>query len=404
MSLDPDDLAPPDRDALLRWRLALGPAAEKTLPAASLTGLGGAAEGLGLGPDALGELDQVLSFVYGDPSGGAAATRPYLPKWLAALRGFFRHDVIAMVQRDAIERRDLTELLFEPETLPYLERNVELVATLMAARNLVPDRAKDLARQIIAEVVDGLRKQLESVVRTAILGAVRRDQHAPMRSLRNLDWHRTIRKNLARWDVERRRLIAERLYFWKNQRRRHEWDVALVVDQSGSMAQSVVYASVIAAIFASLDVLRTRLAFFDTEVVDATALLGDPVDLLFAAQLGGGTDINRAVAYARQHFVERPERTLFVLITDLHEGGDAGELVARMRELVESKAKVLCVLALSDTGRPSYDHELAAALTAIGVPCFGCTPRLLVDVVAQVMRGQDPAPLLAAAKAPRAGR
>ena len=385
MAFDPDDLDPADRAALLRWRLALGPGAEKTLPAATLPKLAPAAADVGLGAGELEELDRVLGFVYDQDRAGGARSRPYLPQWLAALRGFFRHDVVALVQQDAVERRGLTELLFEPETLPYLERNVELVATLVAAKHLVPDEAKELARRIVREVVDELRRQLETTVRAAILGAVRRDQHAPLRSLRNLDWHKTIRKNLKTWDASRQRLIAERLYFWKNQRRRHEWDVALVVDQSGSMAESVVYASVIAAIFASLDVLRTRLCLFDTEVVDATPLLGDPVELLFAAQLGGGTDINRAVAFAREHFVERPERTLFVLVTDLHEGGDARELVARLRELVESKAKVLCVLALTDSGRPSYDHELARELTAVGVPCFGCTPRRLVEIVADAL-------------------
>ena len=402
--MNPDDLAPPDLAALLRWRLALGSAAEQTLPQASLPRLAGAAGEVGLGAGELDELDRVLSFVYGEQKAGTGKTKPYLPQWLAALRGFFAHDVVAMIQKDAIERKGLTELLFQPETLPFLERNVELVATLLTAKNLVPDEARELARRIVREVVEALRRQLETQVRAAILGAVRRDQHAPLRSLRNLDWHRTIKKNLKTWDAAKSRLIAERLYFWKNQRRRHEWDVTLVVDQSGSMAESVVYASVIAAIFASLDVLRTRLLFFDTEVVDATALLGDPVDLLFSSQMGGGTDINRAVAYAREHCVERPERTLFVLITDLHEGGDAAELVARMRELVESRVKCLCVLALTDAGRPSYDHDLARELVAVGVPCFGCTPRLLVDVVATVLRGGDPEPLLVAAKAPRQQR
>jgi uncharacterized protein with von Willebrand factor type A (vWA) domain len=194
-------------------------------------------------------------------------------------------------------------------------------------------------------------------------------------------------------------LIPERLYFWKNQRRRHEWDVSILVDQSGSMAESVVYASVMAAIFASLDVLRTRLLFFDTEILDVTPLLADPVDLLFSTQLGGGTDIDRAVAYGQEHFVERPDRTLFLLITDLHEGGNAESLVARMRQLVESRVRCLCLLALSDSGQPSYDHDLARQLVEIGVPCFGCTPKLLVQVVERLLKGQDLGKLTATAPA-----
>jgi uncharacterized protein with von Willebrand factor type A (vWA) domain len=191
--------------------------------------------------------------------------------------------------------------------------------------------------------------------------------------------------------------VPRRFYFWKNQRRRHEWDVVLLVDQSGSMAESVVHAAVMAAIFASLDVLRTRLAVFDTEVADLTPLLSDPVDLLFSAQLGGGTDINRAVAYAQQHLIERPERTLLLLVTDLQEGGDAAQLVARMRQLVDSRVRALVLLALTDDGRPSYDHALAQDLAQVGVPSAGATPRRLVDIVARLLRGQDPASALAAA-------
>jgi Mg-chelatase subunit ChlD len=322
-----------------------------------------------------------------------------VPRWLAAVRGFFRHDVIALVQKDAIEKKGLTQLLFEPETLPLLEKNVDLVATLIAAKGLVPDQAKDLARQIVREVVEELRAKLESTVRTAVLGALRRDQHSPLPVLRNLDWGRTIRANLKGWDTARRRLVPERFYFWKNQRRRHEWDVALAVDQSGSMAESVVYSAVMAAIFASLDVLQTRLLFFDTEVVDVTPLLSDPVEILFSAQLGGGTDIHRAVAYAQEHFIERPERTLFILITDLYEGGDREGLVARMRQLVEARVRCICLLALSDGGKPSYDHGLAAQLQGLGVPCFGCTPKLLVAVMERLLKGQDISALVAGAGA-----
>jgi Mg-chelatase subunit ChlD len=388
---DPNDLSTDDLDALLRWRLALGPGAERVAPEFGLGGLAGAGEAFGIDRARMGELDEALSFVY---EGGYGVSRPYIPKWLGALREFFSQDVVALVQKDAIEKKGLTQLLFEPETLPFLEKNVELVTTLMSARGLVPDHAKDIARQIVREVVEQLRKKLESEVRTAVFGAVRRNQDSPLKLARNLDYKRTIRRNLKGWDAERRRLVPERLYFWSNQRKRHEWDVAIVVDQSGSMAESVVYSSVMAAIFASLDVLRTRLLFFDTAVVDMTPVLVDPVDVIFSAQLGGGTDINRAVAYAQEAFIERPEKTIFLLITDLFEGGDVEQLVARMRTLVESKVKALVLLALSDSGRPSYNHELARRLGELGVHCFGCTPKLLVQVMERILRGQDVASLL----------
>ena len=396
---DADDLDDADRQALLRWRLALGPAAEKVGPQFSLDALRVLAGGIDVDPGRVGDLDQTLSFVYEDRQGGLGGSRPYIPRWLSALREFFRHDVVALVQKDAIEKKGLTQLLFEPETLPFLEKNVELVATLLSAKGLIPDQAREAARQIVREVVEEVRKKLESQMRTAILGAVRRDRSSPLRLARNIDWKRTIKQNLRGWDGDRRRLVPERFYFWANQRKRHEWDVSILVDQSGSMAESVVYSSIMAAIFASIDVLRTRLLFFDTEIVDVTPLLDDPVDVLFTSQLGGGTDIHRAVAYAQEHFIERPEKTLLLLISDLYEGGDQPGLIARMRQLVDSRVKVVCLLALSDSGRPSYDHGTAAQLGAMGIPCFGCTPKLLPAVIERVMRGQDLGPLLAAAAA-----
>ncbi|AKT36081.1 VWA domain-containing protein [Chondromyces crocatus] len=390
-----DDLTPEDRQALLRWRLALGSEAERTSSRFALTGLTEEAGGVGLEPGRLGDLDQALSFVYEAKEGGLGASRPYIPKWLAAVRELFSHEVVALVQKDAIEKKGLTQLLFEPETLPLLEKNVELVATLMSARGLIPDRAREAARQIVREVVEEIRKTLENEIRTTVVGALRRNTTSPLRVMRNLDWKRTIQKNLKGWDTARKRLVPERLYFWANQQRRHEWDVAVVVDQSASMGESVVYSSIMAAIFASLEVLKTRLLFFDTEVVDVTHLLVDPVEVIFTARLGGGTDINRAVAYAQQNFVERPDKTLFILITDLYEGGNATELLGRLQQLVDSRVKVLCLLALTDSGTPSYDHEMARKLTTLGIPCFGCTPKLLVRVMERVMKGQDLSTLVA---------
>jgi hypothetical protein len=399
MSHDPHDLSDPDRDALLRWRLALGPGAESVSPEFGLGHVGGGAGELGLDSGRMGELDEALSFVYEQKAGTLARSRAYIPTWLASLRAFFRHDVVALVQKDAIEKKGLTELLFEPETLPFLEKNVDLVATLISAKGLIPDQAREVAREIVREVVDDVRRRLETEVRSTVLGAVRRDRTSPLKVLRNIDWKRTLRANLKGWDVVRRRVVPDRFYFWQNQRKRHEWDMVLLVDQSGSMAESVVYSSIMAAIFASIDVLQTKLVFFDTEVVDVTPLLVDPVDVLFTAQLGGGTDINRAVAYAQRELLDRPEKTMFLLISDLYEGGNRDELVSRMRQLVDARVKAMCLLALSDSGKPSYDHDLAHTLQAMGIPCFGCTPKLLAEVVSRVMLGQDLGPLLAGAEA-----
>jgi hypothetical protein len=392
-------LSEADRDALLRWRLALGPGSERVSPEMGLDALaaGGAAYGFG---EQLGDVDDALSFVYGDNPYGVGGPRMFIPRFLGLLRDFFSTEAVALVQKDAIERKGLTQLLFEPETLPLLEKNVELVTMLLTASNMVPDAAKSAARQVIAEVVEELRRKLESQVRTAVVGAVRRNTESPLKVARNIDWRRTIRRNLKGWDRERKRLVAERFHFWANQRKRHEWEVSILVDQSGSMAESAVYSSVMAAIFASIDVLRTHLAFFnEKDIVDMTPVLSDPVEVLFSAKLGGAEDLNRAVAFAEENYIERPEKTILLLITDLYDTcGDVEQLVQRMRRLVESKVKALVLLKLSDSGRPSYNHELAARLQAVGVFCFGCTPKLLVGIMERVMKNQDLAGYLAQAK------
>lgn len=394
MSDDNPKLSDDDRAALLRWRLALGPGAERAsegaLDLGALNTANAGAGGAGDDPLRVKELDEALSFVYEERAGGVTASRPYVPRWLASLRGLFRHEVVAMVQRDAIERRGLKELLFEPETLPLLEKNVELVATIVAAKGLVPDRAREIARQVVREVVEDVKRRLALDVRSAVLGAVRRDRSSVLAMSKNLDVRRTLRKNLEGWDRDKKRLVPNRLYFWANQRRRHEWEVVILVDQSASMTDSVVYSSIMAAIFASIDVLQTRLVLFDTEVVDMTHMLTDPVDVLFTAQLGGGTDINRAVAYAEERFFERPERTLLILVTDLFEGGNKDELVARLRRVTDGRSRAFVLLALSDAGAPAYDHELAGRIAEVGVPSFACTPSLLGSVMERVLTGRDP--------------
>lgn len=380
--------------ALLRWRLVLGAEAERAAPMMGLSGLLGDPvldqESLAsMTQTEIEELDETLEFVYGQqrPSGGLTT---YIPKWLERVRNFFTSDVVALVQKDAIEKKGLTRLLFEPETLPYLEKTPDLVATLLAARSLVPDEAKEMARKIVREVVEELRRKLQTQTRTAILGAVKRNSRSPFKVARNLDWRRTVQRNLHTYDPRRKRLVPESFHFLANQRRVGEWDVVILVDQSGSMAVSVIYSSIMAAIFASLDVLKTRLAFFnESKVVDMTPHLIDPVDILFSAQLGGAENYNLALDYAKEHFIQRPEKTLLLFITDLfHTAGDNARFLQQVQELVESQVKFMVLLKLSDAGQPSYNRDLAQELTRRGAHCFGSTPKLLIEIVERILKHQ----------------
>jgi hypothetical protein len=378
-------------DRYTRWRLILGREAEQ--------GLCQMSRRASLLDGDQANLDEALGQIYGsggpgdtDPSSkrsaGLGSSAPRLAKWLGDIRGYFAKDVVSVIQRDAIEKKGLKQLLFEPETLGQVTPNIELVGTLMSLKGMIPERTKETAREVVRAVVEEIRKQLQGGIEQAVRGALDRSRHSPMRSLPNLDWARTIRRNLKNYDRKRRVVVPDSFHFFARQHRRKEWNVIVALDQSGSMADSVVYGGVMAAIFASLPALETHVVAFDTEVVDLTEKCQDPVDMLFGIQLGGGTDINRAVGYC-QGLVHDPRKTLFLLITDLFEGGNGRELVQRMEELTAAGVRAICLLALSDSGVPSHDENMAKRFAEVGVPCFGCTPALLPTLLTGVLRGQS---------------
>jgi hypothetical protein len=379
----------PDSEQLRRWRLILG---KDSAPA--LEQMGGCALAAG---DA--EMDEALAAIYDEVpeeeaapkqrSAGLGASAPRLAKWLGDIRTYFKEDVVSVIQADAIERKGLTQLLFEPETLKSVQPNIQLVGTLMSLKGRIPERTKETARMVVAAVVEEVKKKLEQRLRQAVLGALNRKEHSPLPNAASIDWKWTIGRNLKNYRPEVGTIVPERVYFYSRSQRSNAWTVIVDMDQSGSMADSVVYGAVCGSIFASLPALDTHVVAFDTEVVDLTEKCGnDPVDMLFGVQLGGGTDINKSVAYCEK-FIEEPKKTLFILITDLFEGGNEAQLVRRLGEMAASGVRAMCLLALSDSGAPSYDESLARKLAALGIPCFACTPQRLPDLVEGALRGFD---------------
>ncbi len=296
---------------------------------------------------------------------------------------------MTVIQQDAIDRKGMRELLFEPEMLKNVQPNVQLVGTLMSLKGQIPERTKETARMVVRAVVEKIKLALEQKIRQAVMGALNRREHSPIPNAASIDWKWTIGRNLKNYNQDLQKLIPERVYFYSRAQRQNNWTVILDMDQSGSMADSVVYGAVVGSIFASLPALDTHVVAFDTEVVDLSEQCGDdPVDMLFGVQLGGGTDINKSVAYCEK-FIQEPARTLFILLTDLYEGGNEAQLVRRLREMVGSGVRVMCLLALNDSGQPSYDEGLAKKLAAMGIPCFGCTPQHLPELIEGALRGND---------------
>ncbi|GAB1693238.1 VWA domain-containing protein [Krasilnikovia sp. M28-CT-15] len=380
---DPDDAA--HRERLRRWRLVLGGPAEAPLGAATgrdgamdaaLAALYDAAEDDGGGERRAGR------------SGGLGGSAPRVARWLGDIREYFPSTVVQVMQADAIERLELTRLLLEPEMLAAVEPDVHLVGTLLSLNRVMPGEAKQAARRVVRTVVDDLERRLTQRTRAAVAGAlnraarIRRPRHA------DIDWDRTIRANLRHYQPTHRTVIPQRLVGYGRRASAVHRDVVLCVDQSGSMAASVVFAGVFAAVLASVRSLRTSLVVFDTAVVDLTEQLSDPVEVLFGTQLGGGTDINRALAYTRQ-LITRPRDTIVVLVSDLYEGGAREQMLRRVAELTAAGVQVVALLALSDEGAPAYDHENAAALAALGVPAFACTPDAFPELMAAAIERRD---------------
>jgi hypothetical protein len=287
-----------------------------------------------------------------------------------------------------VERLGLTRMLLEPELLAAVEPDVHLVGTLLSLKGVLPERTKETAREVVRTVVAELQRRLADRTRAAVTGALDRSARTRRPRPADIDMARTIRANLQHFSPDLGTIVPERLIGHGRRRRSVQRDVILAVDQSGSMAESVVYAGLFGAVLASMPTLQTRFVVFDTAVADLTDELGDPVELLFGTQLGGGTDINRAIAYC-QSLVARPTETLLVLISDLYEGGSRADLLRRVGTLVAAGVQVVTLLALSDSGAPAYDHDNAAALAALGVPAFACTPELFPDLMAAAIRGED---------------
>ncbi|WP_250907225.1 VWA domain-containing protein [Nonomuraea sp. NEAU-A123] len=370
-------MAEPMDERLRRWRLVLG---------------GGDADGIGNQSGALqgadADMDRALAAVY-DRDGGLGASAPRVARWLGDIRTYFPSTVVQVMQKDAIQRLNLTRLLLEPEMLEAVEPDVHLVGTLLALNRVMPQQARESARAVVRKVVQELERRLAQKTRAAVTGALDRSArtHRPKR-VSDIDWDRTIRANLKNYLPEKNTVVPSRLIGYARRQRSVQREVVLAIDQSGSMAASVVYSSVFGAVLASMRSLKTSLVVFDTAVVDLTDQLHDPVELLFGTQLGGGTDINRAIAYS-QGLITRPANSIFILISDLYEGGVRQEMLRRVAAMTQAGVQVIVLLALSDEGAPFYDHENAAALAAMGVPAFACTPDAFPDLMAAAIERRD---------------
>jgi hypothetical protein len=359
---------------LQRWRLILG---EKADPEAALP-LAGADK----------EIDRVLDALYdSNRKGNLGNSSPVVSRWLGDIRTYFPKPVVTLLQKDAFERLGLQKLLLEPELLDSLEADVSLVSTLISLSKVMPETTKDTAQKVIQKVIDQIREKLKFSLEQAVKGSLSRKNRHFRPQWKELDWHRTIKANLKHYQPEYQTVFPEKWigYRRKQQALRHFF---LAVDQSASMANSLVYAGIMGSILAGLPTLKTQLLVFDTSVADLSAHLHDPVQLLLGTQLGGGTDIGNALHHIHGR-VTHPQQSVLVIITDLFEGGSRQRMLQKFQALVHAGVKVICLLALNDEGSPEFDTRNAAALAGLGIPAFACSPQHFPDLLAAALNGQD---------------
>ncbi len=373
----------PASDPIVRWRLVLGEAAQ--------LGLGGPGlDADGIAADAalawLYDRDQELAQRDVRRQGGSGPSALSVPEWINDVHRLFPRETIERLERDAVERYQIHEVVTNPDVLRRLEPSTTLLQAVLHTKHLMNPEVLALARDLVARVVRQLMEKLAREVRNAFSGAIDRRRSTAFRSARNFDARRTIRENLGHYAPDERRLYIERPYFHARTRRHSlRWQVIILIDESGSMAGSVIHAAVTAACLWGLPGLKTHLCIFDTEVVDLTGQITDPVETLMKVQLGGGTDIARAVEYA-SGLVENPRRTILALVTDFFEGGNAEQLVRRTRSLCEQGVQFLGLAALDPEARPEYDRDLAKRLVDAGAHVGAMTPGQLASWIAEKVR------------------
>lgn len=373
-----------EQEILNRWRLVLGKYASGQIPFSS-------------GAVNLNYIDMenVLDYLYSreyrdeqeirkDRRGGSDGSQLTVPDWLHQVKKLFPKRTVEILERHALEKYGMTELLTDPEVLQKLEPNKELLKTILELKHMMKGEVLQMAREIVRKVAAEIARKLEQEVRISFFGQLNRNSSSPVKSARNLDMKKTIRMNLKNYDREKEQLILKNVYFNARMKKYNQWRVIICVDESGSMLDSVIHSAIMAGIFSKLPMLDTKLVIFDTSVVDLSGYVDDPVETLMSVQLGGGTNIAGALSYC-EGLIDFPFRTMLVLVTDLYEGGGYQRLYSTCKGIIESGARLVVLTALDMDANPNYDRNAAARLADMGAFVGAMTPEELAAWMGKII-------------------
>jgi predicted metal-dependent peptidase len=363
-------------EVINRWRLLLGSFSEDTFE-----------DFIPEGTFQYQEIDDLIDFLYGreysaerdfrqGSSGSLDPSQLIVPEWISKIRKVFPKEVIERLENDALEKYQLAEILTDKKVLESMQPNMSLLKNILALKNRMKGDIVEIAKKIVRQVVEDLMKKLESDVQKSFMGKIKRNESTTFKISKNFDFKKTLRKNLKYYDNNLKTIIPQRIYFNPRIKRFNPWDIIICVDQSGSMVESVIYSAIMASIFAKLPILKISLVIFDTEVVDLSAYVDDPVDVLMSVQLGGGTDIGKAFNYC-ETLIETPLRTMMVVVTDLCDGAGYSPMYNSAKRIIESGAKLFILTGMDEQSQGMVDENAANVMAALGAKVASVTPRSL---------------------------
>ncbi len=384
------------RQAEQRWRLILGIRKERDKSGP------GKRQNQDDSADAWSRREEMLAYLYDREyagnrntrgSGGKSAERSAnlgdtqfnVPDWINSIQELFPQKACERMERDALERYEIAEFLHDPTFLAKAKPSQTLLKSILKTKNLMNQEVLAIAKEMVRKVVREMMERMAEEVRQPFCGVRDRNKRSLVKVAQNFDAKETIRRNLKNFDLTNNKLVIEKPYFFSRKTQRiNQWQIIIVVDQSGSMVNSVIHSAVTASVFHSLPFIKTNLIVFDTNVVDLTSETIDPVETLMKVQLGGGTDIGKAMNYALQ-LIETPDRTIVILISDFFEGGSEAGLLSICHKMISSRVKLLGLAALDYDCKPSYNRSLAARIVRLGGEVGAMTPGELSNWVAQKM-------------------
>jgi len=372
------------QEMINRWRLILGSFSQDAL------------EGMLVDGFAYGEIDELMDFLYGREYGDERGVRQEgegsldpsqltVPEWIRKIRRMFPKEVVERLENEALDRYQLTDILTDKKVLESMQPNMNLLKNILALKNRMQGDVVDTAKRIVRQVVEELSKKLENDIRQSFSGRINRAASSTFRSSKNFDFKKTIRKNLKNYDTETKTMVLERIYFNQRIKRFNPWNIIICVDQSGSMMDSVIYSAIMASIFAKLPILKISLVIFDTEVVDLSGYVDDPVDVLMSVQLGGGTNIGKAMNYC-EGLIETPLRTMMVVVSDLCDGAGHRPMYASAKRIIESGAKLFFLTGMDEQSQGMVDKNAAGVMASLGAKVASCTPGSLAGWIAESMK------------------